>query len=73
MVLFPGPILDIAEKMKQYHFRLRAGNFENSYFIVDSNRERAFDSAQWEFFKDCEAQGFICMSCKLELEEVNEI
>jgi len=40
---------------------------------VDSNRDRAFDSAQWEFFKDCEAQGFICMSCRLEFEEANEI
>lgn len=59
--------------MRQYHFRLKAGNFEDSYHIVDSNRDRAFDLAQWEFFKDCEARGFICMSCKLEFEEVNAI
>jgi hypothetical protein len=60
-------------KMKQYHFRLKAGNYSNSYYITDSNRDRAFDSAQWEFFKDCEAQGFVAMSCLLEFEEVNEI
>ena len=59
--------------MRQYHFRLKAGNFSNSYFITDSNRDRAFDSAQWEFFKDCETQGFVAMSCLLEFEEVNEI
>jgi hypothetical protein len=59
--------------MRQYHFRLRAGNFENSYYIVDSNRDRAFDSAQWEFFQDCENQGFIPINCLLELEEVHNI
>jgi hypothetical protein len=59
--------------VKQYHFRLKAGNFSNSYYITDSNRDRAFDSAQWEFFKDCEAKGFVVMNCLLELEEVNAI
>ena len=59
--------------MRQYHFRLKAGNFSNSYFITDSNRDRAFDSAQWEFFKDCEDKGFVAMSCLLEFEEVIEI
>ena len=59
--------------MRQYHFRLKAGNFANSYYITDSNRDRAFDSAQWEFFKDCEDKGFVAMSCLLEFEEVNEI
>ena len=59
--------------MKQYHFKLKAGNYSNSYYITDSNRDRAFDSAQWEFFKDCEALGFVAMSCLLEFEEVNEI
>ena len=73
LVLLFRSILDQLKKMKQYHFRLKAGNFSNSYFITDSNRDRAFDSAQWEFFKDCEAQGFVAMSCLLEFEEVNEI
>ena len=59
--------------MRQFHFRLKAGNFANSYYITDSNRDRAFDSAQWEFFKDCEDQGFVAMSCLLEFEEVVEI
>jgi len=59
--------------MQQYHFRLKAGNFSNSYYITDSNRDRAFDSAQWEFFKDCEDKGFVAMSCLLEFEEVVEI
>ena len=59
--------------MRQYHFRLKAGNFANSYYITDSNRDRAFDSAQWEFFKDCEDKGFVAMSCLLEFEEVVEI
>ncbi len=59
--------------MRQYHFRLKAGNFSNSYYITDSSRDRAFDSAQWEFFKDCEDKGFVAMSCLLEFEEVVEI
>jgi len=59
--------------MINWHFRLKAGGTENSYYIVDSDRDRALYKAQQTLFEECEAQGVICLTAKIEFEERIEI
>ena len=59
--------------MKQWYFRFKAGDFENGYYEVGSNRELAEESAKEEFVRDCTAQGFTPMFAELVLCEQTEI
>jgi len=59
--------------MINWHFRLKAGGTENSYYIVDSDRDRALLQAQQTLFEECEAQGFTPINATLEFEEKIDI
>jgi hypothetical protein len=59
--------------MKQWHFRLRSAALENSYFIQDTLKDRALESAKWEFEQDHKALGVAAISCEVVLEEQTEI
>jgi hypothetical protein len=55
--------------MTNWHFRLRAGGVENSYYIVASDREQALMEAQQALSEDLRAEGIICLTASVELEE----
>jgi hypothetical protein len=55
--------------MTNWHFRLKAGGVENSYYIVGSDREQALYQAQAALFEECQQQGFIPIKATLEFEE----
>jgi len=55
--------------MTNWHFRLRAGGIENSYYIVGSNREQALYEAQQTLFKELKEKGVICLTASIEFEE----
>lgn len=55
--------------MTNWHFRLRAGGVENSYYIVASDREQALREAQQALSADLRAEGIICLTASVELEE----
>jgi len=59
--------------MKQWYIRLKAGNFENGYYDINSNYELALDSAISEFNKDCETQGFTPITSQVVLVEQQDI
>ena len=59
--------------MTQWHFRMRSAALENSYYIQDSNQERALEAAQWEFIQDHKALGVVAISCEVVLEEQTQI
>ena len=59
--------------MTNWHFRLRAGGVENSYYIVGSDRELALYQAQQTLFEELKAQGVICLTASVEFEERIEI
>jgi hypothetical protein len=55
--------------MTNWHFRLRAGGTENSYYIVGSDRAQALYQAQQTLFEELKEQGVICLTAKIEFEE----
>ena len=59
--------------MTQWHFRMRSAALENSYYIQDSNADRALESAQTEFTKDHSEIGVVPISCEVVLVELVEI
>jgi len=59
--------------MKQWHFRLKSAALENSYYIQDSNLNRALEAAKIEFDLDHKALGVVPMSCCVVLQEQVEI
>jgi hypothetical protein len=59
--------------MTNWHFRLRAGGIENSYYIVGSDREQALHQAQQTLFQELKEQGVICLTASIEFEEKFEI
>ena len=59
--------------MTNWHFRLRAGGVENSYYIVGSDRELALYQAQQTLFEEHKEQGVICLTASVEFEERIEI
>ena len=59
--------------MKQWHFRLKSAALENSYYIQDSNHERALEAAKIEFDQDHKALGVVAISCEVVLEEQTQI
>ena len=59
--------------MKQWHFYLQSAALEKSYYIQDSNFDRALEAAKWEFDQDHKALGVVAISCEVVLEEQTEI
>ena len=59
--------------MTNWHFRLRAGGVENSYYIVGSDREMALYQAQQTLFEELKELGVICLTASVEFEERIEI
>jgi len=59
--------------MTNWHFRLRAGGVENSYYIVGSNREQALYEAQQTLFEELKGKGVICLTASIEFEEKIDI
>ena len=59
--------------MTQWHFRMRSAALENSYYIQDSNQERALEAAKYEFDQDHKALGVVAISCEVVLQEQIEI
>jgi hypothetical protein len=59
--------------MKQWHFRLRSAALENSYYIQDSNADRALEAAKYEFDQDHKALGVTAISAEVVLAEKQEI
>ena len=59
--------------MTNWHFRLRAGGVENSYYVVGSDRELALYQAQQTLFEELKQQGVICLTASVEFEERIEI
>jgi len=59
--------------MKQWHFRLKSAALENSYYIQDSNRDRALETAKWEFQLDHKSLGVTPISCEVVLQEQQQI
>lgn len=59
--------------MTQWHIRLKSAALEQSYYIQDSNRERALQSAQAEFTEAHRAVGVSAISCEVVLMERVEI
>ena len=55
--------------MTNWHFRLRAGGVENSYYVVGSDRELALYQAQQTLFEELKQQGVICLTASVEFEE----
>lgn len=55
--------------MTNWHFRLKAGGIENSYYILGSNREEALQQAQETLFQELKEQGVICLTASVEFEE----
>jgi hypothetical protein len=52
---------------------MRSAALENSYYIQDSNADRALESAQTEFTKDHSEIGVVPISCEVVLVELVEI
>ena len=59
--------------MTQWHFRLKSAALENSYYIQDSNADRALEAAKWEFDQDHKALGVTAISAEVVLAEKQEI
>ena len=59
--------------MKQWHFYLQSAALEKSYYIQDSNLNRALEAAKQEFDLDHKALGVVPMSCLVVLQEQTEI
>lgn len=59
--------------MTQWHFYLQSAALENSYYIQDSNLNRALEAAKYEFNLDHKALGVVPMSCCVVLQEQIEI
>jgi hypothetical protein len=59
--------------MKQWHFYLQSAALEKSYYIQDSNLNRALEAAKIEFDLDHKALGVVPMSCCVVLQEQTEI
>ena len=59
--------------MTQWHFYLQSAALEKSYYIQDSNLNRALEAAKWEFNLDHQALGVVPMSCLVVLQEQTEI
>lgn len=59
--------------MKQWHFRLKSAALENSYYIQDSNHERALEAAKWELEQDHKALGVTAISAEVVLQEQIDI
>jgi hypothetical protein len=59
--------------MKQWHFRLKSAALENSYYIQDSNADRALEAAKYEFDQDHKALGVTAISAEVVLAEKQEI
>jgi hypothetical protein len=59
--------------MKQWHFRLKSAALENSYYIQDSNLNRALEAAKYEFDQDHKALGVTAISAEVVLQEQVEI
>ena len=59
--------------MTQWHFRLKSAALENSYYIQDSNADRALDAAKYEFDQDHKALGVTAISAEVVLQEQVEI
>ena len=59
--------------MTQWHFRLKSAALENSYYIQDSNGERALEAAKQEFDLDHKALGVTAISAEVVLQEQIDI
>ena len=59
--------------MKQWHFYLQSAALEKSYYIQDSNFDRALEAAKWEFDQDHKALGVVAISCEVVLVEQIDI
>jgi len=59
--------------MTQWHFRLKSAALENSYYIQDSNADRALEAAKYEFDQDHKALGVTAISAEVVLAEKQEI
>jgi len=59
--------------MKQWYIRLKAGNFENGYYDVNSSYDLALQTAIGEFNQDCEVQGFTPITSQVVLVEQQDI
>ena len=59
--------------MTQWHFRLKSAALENSYYIQDSNHERALEAAKQEFDLDHKALGVTAISAEVVLQEQIDI
>ena len=59
--------------MTQWHFRLKSAALENSYYIQDSNLNRALEAAKYEFDQDHKALGVTAISAEVVLAEKQEI
>ena len=55
--------------MTNWHFRLKAGGVESSYYIVGSDREQALYEAQQTLFEELKAKGIVCLTASIEFEE----
>jgi hypothetical protein len=55
--------------MTNWHFRLRAGGIENSYYMVGSDREQALYEAQQTLSQELKERGIICLTASIEFEE----
>ena len=59
--------------MKQWHFYLQSAALEKSYYIQDSNLNRALEAAKIEFDLDHRALGVVPITCCVVLQEQIEI
>ena len=55
--------------MTNWHFRLKSGGLEKSYYITGSDKDLALFQAQELFYEDCLDQGFVAMKADLVLDE----
>ena len=59
--------------MKQYHFHLRCGGHEESYYYVAQNRATALDACHEMLKEDCAKKGVIPLGYYIEFEDVQYI
>lgn len=59
--------------MTNWHFRLRTGGIERSYYIIGSDKELALLQAQEALYEECKDMGFTAFKADILLEERMEI
>jgi hypothetical protein len=59
--------------MKQYHFHLKCGGHEESYYYVAQNRKTALDACEQMLKEDCAKKGVIPLGFSIEYEDLQII